>query len=70
MPPVTAAVSPFRCRWIRRGSETRLSNWSLALCDRVHEQPRVVTEDECACCELWAAAESDELSLDWHTHVH
>jgi len=46
---------PFRCRWIQRGSETRVSNWSYALCVRVREQPRVVSESECATCPLWQA---------------
>jgi hypothetical protein len=46
-------ASPFNCRWIQRGSETRVSNWSYALCLRVHEDPRVVSESECARCRSW-----------------
>jgi hypothetical protein len=53
MPPVAAIASPFSCRWIQSGSEARVSNWSRALCIRIRERPRIVTEDECARCALW-----------------
>jgi hypothetical protein len=46
-------ASPFNCRWIERGSEIRISNWSYALCLRVRSEPRVVNESECARCPLW-----------------
>ena len=52
--PIAASISsPFNCRWIQRGSEARISNWSLALCVRLRDNPRVVAEEECAHCELW-----------------
>jgi hypothetical protein len=53
-------ASPFSCRWIQRGTETRVSNWSYALCLRVRDQPRVVSESECARCLLWEAPEDDQ----------
>jgi hypothetical protein len=52
-------TSPFQCRWIERGSETRVSNWSSALCLRVRDQPRVVSERECARCVSWEAPPDD-----------
>ncbi len=39
--------SPFGCRFIERGSEIRISNWSYALCRRLGV-PRLVSEEECA----------------------
>jgi hypothetical protein len=53
MAQVAVNASPFNCRWIERGSETRISNWSYALCLRVRDQPRVVSEAECARCLSW-----------------
>ena len=48
-----AATSPLSCRWIESGSETRISNWSLAVCLRTRVHPRIVTEEECAACSMW-----------------
>jgi hypothetical protein len=53
MAQVAANASPFSCRWIQRGSETRVSNWSYALCLRIHDEPRLVSETECARCARW-----------------
>ena len=50
---VAVNASPFSCRWIQRGSETRVSNWSYALCLRVSDRPRLVSESECARCARW-----------------
>jgi hypothetical protein len=44
---------PFACRWIERGSEVRVSNWTYALCQRMPNNPRFVTEWECAICKRW-----------------
>jgi hypothetical protein len=52
MPTVTASTSPFSCRWIQRGTETRISNWSYALCVRL-SKARLVLESECARCIHW-----------------
>jgi hypothetical protein len=47
--------SPFSCRWIRSlgKANTRVSNWTRALCVRVAEAPRVVTRAECVRCGYW-----------------
>jgi hypothetical protein len=55
MARIAVNASPFNCRWIERGSEGRISNWSYALCLRIRDQPRVVSEPECARCLLWEA---------------
>ena len=55
MARIAVSASPFNCRWIERGSETRISNWSYALCLRIRDQPRLVSESECARCLLWEA---------------
>ena len=60
MAVVAAATSPFRCRWIQPGSVTHVSNWSLATCIRVRGYPRMVTEEECAHCDLWQAPDDRE----------
>jgi len=46
-------AQPFLCRWIERGSEIRVINWSYALCQRRRDNPRYVTEWECAVCARW-----------------
>jgi hypothetical protein len=56
MARVAVNASPFNCRWIARGSEARISNWSYALCLRVRDEPRLVSEAECARCLLWEPA--------------
>jgi hypothetical protein len=53
MATVATASNPFRCRWIVKGSEMRVSNWSYALCTRIREHTRVVSEDECRRCPFW-----------------
>jgi hypothetical protein len=55
MAAVAINASPLGCRWIKPGSETRVSNWTYALCLRVHDQERLVSESECARCGLWEA---------------
>jgi hypothetical protein len=59
MTRTVVTASPFHCRWIERGSETRISNWSYALCLRVRDQPRVVGESDCARCPFWEAPPDD-----------
>ena len=51
---------PFQCRWIERGSEIRVSNWSYALCQRLQNNPRYVTEWECAVCARWEPPSSQD----------
>ena len=56
MSKTAAAASPFRCVWIVRGSEGSLDSYSYALCGRYEIGPRVVSEEECASCDLWQAS--------------
>jgi len=64
MATIATIASPFRCRWIQRGSEMRVSNWSFAVCERVHDHPRVVSEPECAQCPLWAGPDDHRAASD------
>jgi hypothetical protein len=52
-------ASPFNCRWIERGSETRVFNWNYALCARPFSQSRPVSEEECARCPWWDGRDDD-----------
>jgi hypothetical protein len=52
-------ASPFNCRWIERGSEMRVSNWTYALCARPLSQSRPVSEEECARCPWWDSRDDD-----------
>jgi hypothetical protein len=60
MARIAVNASPFNCRWIERGSESRISNWSYALCLRIRDQPRIVTESECARCPLWQEPQGND----------
>ncbi len=53
MAAIAINASPLSCLWIQRGTETRVGNWTYALCLRVRDNPRVVSESECARCSLW-----------------
>ena len=55
---------PFQCRWIERGSEVRVSNWSYALCQRLRANPRYVTEWECAVCPRWEAPSGPDVNQE------
>jgi len=55
MTRVAIYASPLECPWIQRGTETRISNWTYALCLRLQDHPRLVSEAECARCDLWQA---------------
>jgi hypothetical protein len=60
MAQVSAVTSPLSCCWIERGSETRVSQWTYALCVRIRNNPRVVREEECARCGRWQAPAGQE----------
>ena len=48
--------TPLGCRWVmfaKRGDALRVSNWTRALCVRVPEIPRIVTEADCTGCKYW-----------------
>ena len=53
MTRTAADASPLQCVWIVRGSEGSLGSYSYALCGRYEIGPRVVSEEECASCDLW-----------------
>ena len=53
MARVAAPASPFNCVWIERGSEMNLGPWTYALCMRLANHTRVVSENECGHCPLW-----------------
>ena len=44
---VPVATSPLNCRWIRRGSRGAIEGFEYAVCGRVHDAERVVSEAEC-----------------------
>jgi hypothetical protein len=52
----TCISSPFNCLWIDKGSDTTLDSTSYAICRR-SQDPRVVSEGECATCPLWREPE-------------
>jgi len=57
-PQLAIASSPVNCRWIVRGSEHHLDDWSCAICVRVPGTERLVNEADCSRCPRWA--EPDE----------
>jgi hypothetical protein len=57
-----AAVSPFNCRWIVRGSEHRLGRWNYAICVRVRNADRLVNECDCSRCARWEEPTDQEES--------
>lgn len=58
----TIATLPFNCCWIAGGSEGRIEAVAYAICRRVPDQPRVVSEFECEWCPLWQ--ERPEVDVD------
>lgn len=46
-------ASPFDCRWIQPGSEMRVIDWTYAICLRMPDLPRPVSELECERCAWW-----------------
>lgn len=46
-------VNPLNCRWVEPGSEIPAGQTVFALCVRVQDLPRIVTDAECAGCPLW-----------------
>jgi hypothetical protein len=54
---------PLSCRWIlfrKRSDFIHVSNWTRALCVRIPEAPRIVSEKECRGCGLWEPADKCE----------
>ncbi len=52
-------TSPFGCRWIEPGSEGRVGDFAYAVCFRVRNHDRTVSEPECARCPLWQESPDD-----------
>jgi hypothetical protein len=58
--PINRSHAPFGCRWIlfrKRSDFLRPSNRTRALCVRIPEVPRIVTEKDCRDCKLWEPAD-------------
>ena len=53
MAQLAISASPLQCRWISPGTETRMEQWTYAICLRCRDHPRVVSEDECCRCACW-----------------
>ena len=60
---VNGSRAPLGCRWIlfrKRSDFRRPSNWTRALCIRIPEVPRIVTEQDCHRCKFWEPADKCE----------
>jgi len=60
MAHVNGSAAALSCRWIlfrKRSDFLRPSKWTRALCCRIPEVPRVVTEKDCQGCKLWEPAD-------------
>jgi len=58
--PMNSKTAPLSCRWIlfrKRSDFLHVSNWTRALCVRLPEAPRVVTEADCTGCPFWASVD-------------
>ena len=57
---VNGSHAPLSCRWIlfrKRSDFLRASNWTRALCVRIPEGPRIVSEKDCLGCTFWEPAD-------------
>jgi hypothetical protein len=50
---VAIQSSPFNCIWIPRGSIGTLDGFTYAVCHRLPDFPRTVSEEDCLHCPLW-----------------
>ena len=50
---VVAEASPFNCEWIAPETVGNLDGFTYAMCTRLPEIPRMVSEEECLYCPLW-----------------
>jgi hypothetical protein len=58
---LNGSPGPLSCRWIlfrKRSEFLRVSNWTRALCVRIPEGPRVVSEEDCRGCTFWEPADT------------
>jgi len=55
--------APLTCRWIlfrKRSDFIRANNWTRALCVRIPELPRIVTDTDCQGCKSWEPTDKRE----------
>lgn len=50
---VAAQASPFNCVWIPKGSIGKIGGFTYAVCTRLPDCPRTVSEEDCQRCPLW-----------------
>ena len=50
---VAIQSSPLNCIWILRGSIGTLDGFTYAVCNRLPDFPRTVSEEDCLRCPLW-----------------
>ena len=50
---VAAQASPFNCAWIPRGSVANIGGVTYAVCTRMPDFPRTVSEEDCLRCPFW-----------------
>ena len=58
---VNGSPAPLSCRWIlfrKRSHFLRARNGTRALCTRVPEVPRIVSEQDCGGCTFWESADT------------
>jgi hypothetical protein len=53
MNQVVIQSSPFNCVWIPRHSIATLEGFRYAMCTRLPDFPRTVSEEDCLHCPLW-----------------
>jgi hypothetical protein len=61
--PVNGSHAPLSCRWIlfrTRSDSVRANNGIRALCLRISDVPRVVTEEDCQGCRSWEPCDTRE----------
>ena len=56
MAQLAISASPLQCRWISPGTETRMEQWTYAICLRCRDHPRVVSEEACGRCACWESS--------------
>jgi hypothetical protein len=56
---VAAQASPFNCAWIPKESIGRLDGFSYAVCSRIPDFARTVSEEDCVHCPLWQERPTD-----------
>jgi hypothetical protein len=60
---INRSQAPLNCRWVlfrKRSDFLRAGSWTRALCVRLPESPRIVTDDTCRDCRFWKPAEKPE----------